>query len=307
MDTIIHNPFARRNAGNRQYADILTNILGRRGRLCETGHVSELDGIARDCLERGTRVVGINGGDGTIHGVLTSFIRVYGSHPLPRILILRGGTMNTVAASLKLKGTPEAILKKWVSAGEGRLRVIKQATLKIGDQYGFIGGAGMITRFLDAYYDGGDTGPVKVVKMLARIIPGAVIRSRYVTDIFQPGMMRVVREGKDMGRDSYTALLVSTVRETGLGFALTYRCYEKPESFHLVLANINPFALVPKIAALWLGRPVNHPGILHHGPCRTLRIEPIGGTLRWMMDGEMYDTDRPLTITTGPTVDILRP
>ena len=311
MDAIgvIHNPFARQNLRKKHLAGELKSILKGKGCFFETGHVDELDSLARECLAKETGVLGINGGDGSLHAVLTAFIRVYGNTPLPRILILRGGTMNTVATSLNLKGTPFSILKKWLDSRldfkkDGDERILKQATLKINDVYGFIGGAGMITRFLDAYYNGESTGAVQALKMLGRIIPGAVFGSDYVADMFRPVRMRVFHEGQDLGKSAYTAVLASTVPEAGLGFSLTHRCYEKQGAFHLIAADISPMALIPHIGSLWAGKPINHPGFLHHGPSSSVRLEHQG-PLRWMIDGDMYESDGPLEISSGPVVEII--
>ena len=53
-------------------------------------------------------VLGVNGGDGTAHVVLTAFVRAYGAAPLPRLLLLRGGSMNTVAHGHGIRGATRA-------------------------------------------------------------------------------------------------------------------------------------------------------------------------------------------------------
>jgi diacylglycerol kinase family enzyme len=302
---VVHNPFARRNRREKNLAWELRNLLREKGELFQTGHSAELVPLAERCLEGNLPVLGINGGDGSIHAVLTAFTKVYGGRRLPKFLILRGGTMNTVAKSLGLKGTPETILRKWIeSEMKGGARVIRHQTLSVNGNVGFIAGAGVVTRFLDAYYDDGNTGAVKALSMVGSIVPGAVFGSGKVLRMFKPVRMKVVHEGKDLGRDRYTAVLASTVREVGLGFKLTSRCYEKPGAFHLIAADVPPFALVPRVFRLWAGKDPDHPGFLHHGPSSRAVIRH-GGVIRWMMDGDMYETEDDLEITMGPVVEIV--
>lgn len=302
---IVHNPFARRNLKEKHLAGHLKTLLAGRGDLYQTGHRDELVDLAEHCLKRNLPVLGINGGDGSIHAVLTAFVSVYGNRNLPRFLILRGGTMNTVARSLGLSGTPDSILRKWIdSQRTGKVHVLRQATLNVNGSIGFITGTGVVSRFLDRYYEGGRTGALKALSMIGTIVPGAVVGSKSVKHMFSSVPMTVAHEGRDLGKEAYTAVLASTIPEVGLGFKLTSRCYEKPGSFHLIAADIPPLALVPRIFHLWAGKNPNHSGFLHHGPSRTATIKHHGH-LRWMMDGDMYETEKDLVISMGPVVEVV--
>jgi diacylglycerol kinase family enzyme len=302
---IVHNPFARRNLKEKHLAGHLKTLIAGRGELYQTGHRDELIALAEHCLKCDLPVLGINGGDGSIHAVLTAFVSVYGNRKLPRFLILRGGTMNTVAKSLGLSGSPDSILRRWIdSQRKGKVKVRRQATLNVNGSIGFIAGTGVVTRFLDRYYEGGRTGAIKALSMVGTIVPGAIFGSKSVKSMFSPAPISVTYEGQDLGKEAYTAVLASTVREVGLGFKLTARCYEKPGSFHLIAADIPPLALVPRIFHLWTGKNPNHPGFLHHGPSRTATIKH-NGHIRWMMDGDMYETEKDLVISMGPMVEVV--
>lgn len=302
---VVHNPFARRNLRKKHLAGELKSMLAGQGDLYQTGHPDELSDLAKHCLKRDLPVLGINGGDGSIHAVLTAFARVYGTRKLPAFLILRGGTMNTVSKAMGLSGTPDQILRRWIEArGRGNVKILRQPTLNVNGKIGFIAGTGVVSRFLDAYYQGGQTGVLKALSMIGTLLPGAVLGTETVKALFSPVQMRVFHEGEDLGREAYTAVLASTVREVGLGFKLTSRCDERPGAFHLIAADIKPMSLVPRIYSLWAGHRLNHPGFLHHGPSRHAVI-CHHGNLRWMMDGDMYETEEPLTLSTGPVVRVL--
>ncbi len=302
---VVHNPFARRNRRKKHLAGELKSMLAGKGDLYQTGHPDELSDLAAHCLKRDLPVLGINGGDGSIHAVLTAFVKVYGARQLPAFLILRGGTMNTVSKAMGLSGTPDQILRRWIGVRDrDAVKILRQPTLNVNGKIGFITGTGVVSRFLDAYYEGGKTGALKALSMIGTLVPGAVLGTEAVRDMFRPVPMRVVHDDSDLGRSAYTAVLASTVREVGLGFKLTSRCYERPGRFHLIAADIAPLALVPMMFRLWAGQNPNHPGFLHHGPSRRAVIDHQG-LLRWMMDGDMYETEEPLTISMGPVVRVL--
>jgi diacylglycerol kinase family enzyme len=111
---VIHNPFARGNMKRPWVVNKLREIVKGAGELWETKNVNELPKVAEDCLKKKTEILAVNGGDGTLHVVLSAFIKVYGESPLPKVISLRGGTMNTMSNSLKLKGRSQGILKQAV-------------------------------------------------------------------------------------------------------------------------------------------------------------------------------------------------
>jgi len=302
---IVNNPNARGNLRDPGLGDDLKSMLGPKDGFFQTRHVEGLPDLMEQILDKNMAVLGINGGDGTIHAVLTALVKVSGNRRLPRILILRGGTMNTVANALKHSGTPRSILKNWIQSRHlGRYRVIRQPTLRVNGNIGFMTGAGVVTRFLDEYYRDGWTGPLKVLTMIGALVPGALFGSHWAKAMFSPAPMTVSHEGTDLGENLYTAVLAATVPEVGLGFRLTYRCSEKPDSFHLAAVNVTVKSLVPRLYHLWAGKDPSHPGFLHHGPSKMARIEH-DGPLRWIMDGEIYETSEPLDITPGPVVEVI--
>src|SRR6187401_1218608 len=86
-------------------AEKLKRILGASGTLEQPADLEELGAVARAFKARDIDVVCVSGGDGTLHTVLTAMATAYDGAPLPRVAILRAGTMNTVARGLGIRGT----------------------------------------------------------------------------------------------------------------------------------------------------------------------------------------------------------
>ncbi|HOU53857.1 MAG TPA: diacylglycerol kinase family protein [Myxococcota bacterium] len=93
---------------------------------------SELDGVmtvTRDqvdeavgtLLGRGINVLAINGGDGTIHGVINALVRQIGAEvsrglrPFPRLLFLNGGTYNMASRAMGTKGSPVRTVRRFLA------------------------------------------------------------------------------------------------------------------------------------------------------------------------------------------------
>ena len=89
---IVLNPDAGSRYDERR-VDGLRAIAGSRGVLFSTSKRDLLDAIVQGARERGVATVAIIGGDGTVSSVLSALHRAYGSERLPRIALLRGGSM----------------------------------------------------------------------------------------------------------------------------------------------------------------------------------------------------------------------
>jgi diacylglycerol kinase (ATP) len=305
---IIHNPFAKGNLRRPWIAREIKTLVEGTGVFRETKNINELPTVAEEFIAQGIDTIAVNGGDGTLHLVLSAFVNVYQDRPLPRLMSLRGGTMNTMSNSLKIKGNTMSILKQAVKkykSGEP-FREKPQHLLKVNDKYGFMSGAGIVANFLDAYYSGSSTGPWQAAKLLGRAIGSAVMRTDFTKNLFKLAPIRVTADGKVLDPREFTIFLACTIKELGLGFTPTPRAYDKPNHFHLIAATIKPFAVIPRMPVIWLGRDLVHPSIQYTAATREAVLEPRG-PIRWTLDGEMYDTDGPLHYSVGPTVTIAEP
>src|SRR5687768_275022 len=103
---IITNPHSKLNKRNPRRAELLGYIVGERGQLEITNTLADLERVAHEFREKKIHTLAISGGDGTICRTLTALIHAYGEVPLPRVALLRGGTINVLANNLGIKGAP---------------------------------------------------------------------------------------------------------------------------------------------------------------------------------------------------------
>jgi diacylglycerol kinase family enzyme len=305
---VIHNPFARGNVRRPGVVKKLKEIVSDVGELWETRNINELTQVAEAFLRQKLEVLAVNGGDGTLHLVLSAFIKVYGDHPLPKLISLRGGTMNTMSNSLNIKGKGTAILAKVVQKYQAAepLKELKQNLLKINDKYGFMSGAGMVANFLDAYYSAPEPGPWPAIKLITKGAVSGILGTAYARRLFRPAPIRVSVDGRRLEPLEFTGIMGCTIKEVGLGLRPTFRAYDRPGHFHFIATTIKPFPFALRIPAFWFNRDWVHPKVQHSGIAREVVVEPRE-PIRYTMDGEMYTADQPLHFSVGPALSVVTP
>ncbi len=305
---VIYNPLAGKNRKDPRREAKFRSILGDNGLFIRCADQESLLQAAENFLKNKIDIVAVSGGDGTLHQVFSAVINHYGAHPLPQFACLRSGTMNTVTNSIKVKGTTAAILKKIVEhyRTSQPFTTINQHLMKVNNTYGFMTGAGVIASFLSVYYSTKRPGPVHAAAMVSRMILSAIFRTDYNSRIFYPIKCRLVVDGQELPQAEYLFILGCAIRELGLGFTPTPRAYEKPGHFHLLAGSMTPPNLVSKVPAIWLGRDIRHPRLYYNGIAANMVLEPEE-SIPWMIDGDIYTTDQPLSFSVGPTIRIISP
>ncbi len=102
---ILTNPHSNRN---RRHLPRLRSQLARLGdvRHIETTSLDELPAAVEALLADGVELLGINGGDGTVHLVLTALLHASAGRQLPALALLPGGTTSMSARGLNGGAVP---------------------------------------------------------------------------------------------------------------------------------------------------------------------------------------------------------
>jgi hypothetical protein len=143
-------------------------------------------GDALSCLlhEQRCNVLGICGGDGTLHHTLNALLSEQFVSPggesvvLPPILLLRGGTLNMIAQAISMRDDPTKAVKAFLESFQNRslssLGVRTVPLLRVGkgveQRFGFILGSELTARCLDLYeaqFGGGYRGLARFLGAVA--------------------------------------------------------------------------------------------------------------------------------------------
>jgi len=284
-------------------------ILGDPQSLRETFEVSEIDGVARLFLERDIDILGIGGGDGSNQQVLSTFIRVYGEHPLPRVLFLRGGTHNACARSIGLKGTPEGILERVVRKyhANERLETTSRCMLRLEDDggvsYGFTLATGFLYHFFERMHREQQDSPLKVASLITSMFGSFFTGSKRIDRMFRPPPTRVTLAAEALEWESCNGVAASTMEQVGLGIRPFSRANESPDTFHAMLFRIRPQRFVRVSWRLLRGRLENHPQ--HLSTVADSLVIESDEPIPYAMDGDLFRGGPRLEIGTGPRLKLV--
>jgi diacylglycerol kinase family enzyme len=302
---VINNPHSRKNRRDPDWMRSLGHIVGTRGTAVATESIEDVDQLARSFLEQGIDVLAINGGDGSNSVALSALIRAYGDRPLPKIALLRGGTMNIAANSCGIKGTPSGLLVHLMQKyREGQpFETTWRDTLRVHpDRYGFVFGNGFIHSFLEALYARGKS-TWGATKLLGRGVASSLAGGPFARQLFSGVDARVTVDGEDWGSGRLAAMAAATVEQIGLSFKAFHRWDEQPHTFHLLAVKCSPARFASALPKIYAGRKVAERKMIER-VARELVLEsaaPIGYTL----DGENHATRGRLRLTTGPRLEII--
>lgn len=306
---VVTNPRSRQNQRNPRLARQLGYILGEKGELQQPADLDALLATARHFREREIDVLCINGGDGTMHKALTAMVKAYEGHPLPKIAILRSGTMNTVAHGLKLRGSASEVLDYVVQRyhADAPMPTTRRWLLEVDrSQYGFLFGNGLIARFLEVYYEGSAPTPAKAVWLLVRACFSAMVGGKLIRRLTIPFTGTVDVDGVRWASERYLTVAAGTVDDIGVGFRPFWKCLSHPERMHAVgIASTNPMVAVRELPRIYRGRQVRSAEFVDDvGSELILRSEePIS----YMIDGDFHRGGQTLSVRTGPPVDFVLP
>lgn len=308
---IVTNPLARRNRRQPGLARRLRDLLRDDGEVVEASTPDELERAVERLRAARIDVLGIAGGDGTGQVVLTAFARAAPVEPLPRLLLLRAGTMNTVAHGHGIRGTPEHVLREVLARRRQglALRTVARDLLAVEAdggpaRHGFIFGTGVVVTFLEAYYATGRPSPLIAGALLARAVGSALVRGELARALTRREPLRVSTDGDEWPDASYLGVLAGTTPDLGFGFQVFHRCAEQPGFFHAVGVTATPLQLALALPRIRAGRPWRR----RHAQdevARDLRIEAEG--IRYSLDGDLFQPARRLRVSTGPGLELVIP
>lgn len=272
----------------------------------ESTTFEDMEQCLHDFHEQQISYLGIAGGDGTIHQVITRFIRIYNESGaiMPPVVILKGGTMDNVSRTIRLKGKGPDILKRMVTSIRNSMPILsyERDTLQIDNYYCFLFGAGFVTNFLNEAYSGKEKGFWKNLYVIRKSIIHA-IRKPKRNSIFQGFTATVRVDGKELPYNDMTAILSGTVEEIGMGFSPLSRAHKGPGTFHTIISSLEPLEFLPNLPAFYEGKSILAPN--HFDDVVTSMEILSQAPFEYTMDGDIYTCDGSLTVRTGRSIRLV--
>jgi diacylglycerol kinase family enzyme len=300
---VVTNARCRANRRDPQLAGRLASLLGAKGGVSAPPTLQALDELAPHLAD--AEVLGVHGGDGTLHRVLTALHRA--NRPIPPVLLLRGGTMNIVADSVGMKASaPDALA---AAVGGATLREVTRHVLEVqlGDRtvVGFLAGGGIISRFLELYYERDDPSPADAAWLLARGAASALVGGRLAARLTRPFEGELALDGQAWPGRRWLAVAIGTVEQLGLGFTPFPKVATAPGRMQVIGIGSGIGTLARELPSVYRGRGVQREGNREAlAEQLVLRSEePV--TL--MVDGDFHSGGQEVILRVGAAVRFLIP
>lgn len=339
---VITNPHSRKNRAlpardRARRAETLQRLLGGRGLVRETRSTEEIGPVLDEFRARGVAYWVADGGDGCLHWMVNSAAARFGlgevTAALPWAVPTNGGTIDFVARHAGVRGRAEQIVRRLIADHEaGRVLpetsvptlVMRGAQVDAAgverpfERIGFASAvAGVGSGFFDQYYAGGAQGSRAIVEVITRMSGSVLLDAgpwrrlvperwlRYGRVGLGKIRARVLVDGKDLPFDELTVFNVGAF-PVNLGGVIKAFQQAGPGRIHAVVGDISPFGIMARLPHLFLGRSVRGRSVFEDSAIE-VRAEAIGDTLfRPVMDGELLENVRWLSLTTGPSIRVPR-
>jgi len=306
---VIANTNARAYRRDVSLLGAIRRVSSGRADVHATRHIDEVDGIARRIAEQGSDLVVLSGGDGSFMVGVTALSRAFGSRPWPKIALLPGGTVATVARNFGMKGSPVALLERllarphdFVTKQSATLRVRQTLGAETIERIGFIFGTGLVARFFDLYYAAGAGGYVGAARITARIFVDSFYGGPYAERVLTPMPCVIEVNDSQVLGDRWSLVCAAVVRDLGLGMKVNYRAGERLDRVHLVASRLPPGSLGPRAPLVLMGKPIGGSGHVDDlFESFAVRFEPEGP---YVLDGDILRASE-VHVSPGPTVEIV--
>ena len=307
---VLANPYSGMNTSRAGLATVIGAYLATPRWCYAPDTLTKLDAAAAEIVRRCPDVVAVAGGDGMAHQALTRLIREHADqpgYPMPQILILPTGTMNNVATTLGLMHRPADQLAQRIAtkiSSGAPLDTAHLAPMRVGDEFGFMYGAGLPVTILRRYNEAGAGGPRTVVKTVLRLILNEVLTTatfgRCRQSLFPPvpSQVEVFEKGESrvFPYSAYTAILAGTIETCGVGCRALPLARQDPHEFMVRASALNFWGVAALLGPLWAGMPLPWTHDARTAQTRVTYETPMVA----MLDGDFLEPSRSVDISTGP-------
>lgn len=261
--------------------------------------------VAEDLHRQRIDILAVGGGDGSTGYTLSALDAVYGDEPLPKIALLRGGTMNTIANAIGVpRLDPPRLLRRLLDRHDAgiELESSRRCAMRVGERVGFLFGTGISHGFLEEYYARGNPPtPLTAAATLGSIASSIVARGDVAHRVTSPIETVLTVDGDRWPLTPYLGVMMGTVEQVGLGFRAFFRASEEIEGFHLIAIHGSPTAVLSRLWRVRLGRPLGEAAARERLARRVELACPVG-RVRHFLDGDLHEAESPLVVTVGPRV-----
>ncbi len=265
-----------------------------------------------DFSRNGVDLVVINGGDGTIHAVLTAIGRDEIFTKPPLLALLCAGTTSMLPRDVGVKGTPVFALQrilKWAESTDSSLTVLPRHVLRVQSAshkqplFGMFFGVGAICQGIKAFHSG-----VNPMGWRGELMPGLTLLRMLLAILFKnqekvpPLLTRTHLNGRPQEEGTYLFVFISTLNRLFLGMRPFWGTEDEP--MHYTAVGAKHKCLLRVLPALYRGQKNRHTkganGYFSHN-VQEVKLEMEGD---FTIDGELFNSGEG-AVTIGPAGPVM--
>lgn len=306
---VIVNITARLYRAKPWLLDEIRRVSAGQAEVIPTTTVAELEAVCERIRASKADLVILSGGDGSFMAGVTALVRAYREHPLPKIALLPGGTVATVARNFGMRGDPMELLPRILSA-RGSLSTLPRQTLRVVESYegesreriGFIFGTGLVARFFDVYYAQGARGYGGAFRITSRIFLESFVNGPLARRVLDPMPCTIEVDGRRLMPDRFSLVCAAVVRDLGIGMRVSYRAGEDLAKVHLVASSLPPRSLGPRAPFVLMGRSIG--GKDHFDDLAQYFVVRFAPSGPYVLDGDVMRASE-VRVSAGPRIDVV--
>lgn len=304
---VISNRNARLNRLHPELKDQLAYVIGSNGDVTSTGTIPDVYKAAETFRKIGIDIIAISGGDGTAHRSLEVLLDVYGSHPMPPILLLPTGTQNMVPRSFGIDGSGLANLMLAVVRYRHNvpMQCIRRNLMRVNGHVSFMFGIGVAARFMESYYEIGDTTPKGAARLLSRLVMSAATGTELCRRMLKVVPARMELDGKLMDQTRVHTLFCSFVERLPLHFVLFPDAGRYEGQFEIAYSDASPLRIAQVFPEVLAGSRRDIP-VIKRQLAKRLVID-LEEPETYTLDGELYPATTHFEVEPGPELEFVVP
>ncbi len=308
---VLTNP---RSGGNKKGLNEMRNLLAKWPKVLhrEAFTPENMHEALSDFSRNGVKLVVINGGDGTVHAVLTAIGQeeIFAKPPL--LALLCAGTTSMLPRDVGVAGTPVAALSRillWAKSTDESLTVLPRHVLRVQSAsrqqplFGMFFGVGVICQGIKIFHSGvnpmGWRGELMPFLTMLRMLLAILFKDQ---EKVSPLLARIRINGHLQEERADLFVLISTLKRLFLGIRPYWG--EEDEPLHYTAVAAKHKCLLRVLPALLRGRKNRYAkeanGYFSHN-VQEVQLEIEGD---FTIDGELYDASGG-PVTVGPAGPVM--
>jgi len=304
---LVLNPNALRNSKRPVQTERLLSEFDKLGETTLVGDGYVLTDRLRKWQADGLDLLAISGGDGTVQRVVDEVLSVWAGRPLPRILLLHGGTAGIVARESGHSDPLQAVQNLRMALQEDRpILTERLPILKVGHRHTLSFGLGVFQRLSEAYVTYGRQVALSHSWLGARVLTSYLTRGPFARKALAPCHCRIRIDGREYPAGCFVGLYACTIKRIS-GFHPLAEVDCPDGAFRIV--GIRHSAANRIIRHVWQylrGDEEQLSDVLLLCGTRSMTVEPENGIVQYMADGETYAEPGSLEICIGPELKVVR-